>query len=215
VVKTRKFQNMKKIILIGIAIGTLNLAQATSITILSAGSVISGPYSYLYNESVSPLTAGSTISGATLSFSDIELTASGPANIPNTLFYDLINGDFATKTISSGETKTDFFQNNSPYKGISDALGSQTLSLYNTVTWTYTFTGQALTDLQNDIANGVFDIGLDPNCTYDIKGSVCLNYTVTPPPTGKNVSAPDATTTAGLLGISFLSLIGLRRKFAV
>jgi hypothetical protein len=206
---------MKKLILIGVAIGTFNWAQATSITILSTGSQISGPYSYIYNEAVSPLTSGSTISSASLSFSDIELTASGPANIPNTLFYDLINAGFATKTISSGETTTDFFQNNSPYngKGISDALGSQTLKLNDITSWTYTFSGQALTDLQNDIATGFFDIGLDPNCVYDIKGSIALDYTVTPP-NGNIVSAPDATTTAGLLGVSFFGLIAFRRKLA-
>ena len=190
-------------------IGIVSWAQATSITIVPSGSVISGPYSYIYDETVTP---GTSVASASISFNNIELTANGPAGIPNTLFYDLINGNYASKTISSGETLTDYFQTTSPYdaKGISDQLGYETLTLDKTISWTYTFSGQALTDLQNDFEKGYFDIGLDPNCVYDI-GSIDLNYT---PTTVKTVPTPDTATTVSLLGMSFLGLVALRRKFA-
>jgi len=216
---------MKKFILIGITVGIASLAQASSITILPTGSQITGTKSYIYQESIA---IGTLISSASISFSSITLTASG--SLPNTLFYDLINGNYGTKTISSGETSYDYFQNTSPYngKGISDSLGSKTFAApvpiynsrhqitgytYDTESWTYTFTGLALTDLQNDILNkGYFDIGLDPNCTYVINGSIVLNYTTTTSGNGNGV--PDQGMTASLLGMSFLGLLVFRRKLA-
>lgn len=192
--------------------GIVSWAQATSITVVPSGSVISGPYSYIYNETVTPLTSGTTLASASLTFNNIELIYPGPSNIPNTLFYDLINQDYASKTISSGETTNDYFQSNAPYKAVSDALGSFTMKLDVTNNWTYTFSGQALTDLLSDFQSGYFDIGLDPNCIYDI-GSINFNYTTTTT-TGKNVSVPDTAMTAGLLGMTFLVLMSLRRKLA-
>lgn len=210
-------KKMKRIILAGIMVGIANWAQATAITILPTGSVISGPYSYIYNEAVTPLASGTTIASASLVFNNIELTVNGPANIPNTLFYDLINVSYASKTISSGESTTDYFQNTAPYdgKGVSDSLGSETLKLNKTVSWTYTFSGQALADLLTDLQKGSFDIGLDPNCVYDIKGSIALDFTTTTN-TGKTVvSAPDATMTASMLAFSFLGLLAFRRKLCL
>ena len=214
---------MRKLILIGITVGIASLAQAGSITILDAGSQITGNYSYIYQESIAK---GTSISSASISF-DITLTHSG--SVPNVLFYDLINapsttGNYATQRLSgtgTGESTSDYFQNYSPYKGsgITDPLGSVTFIapyyhnghlVYDTETWTYTFSGQALTDLQNDVLNnGYFDIGLDPNCTFTINSAIILNYST------NSVSVPDSAMTVSLLGMSFLGLLVIRRKLAL
>ncbi len=216
---------MKAFILVGVAVGIASLAQAGSITILGSGSEITGTQSYIYQESIA---AGTQISSASISFSSIELLAGG--SVPNTLFYDLINapsttGAYATQTLTgpgTGESYTDYFQNYSPYngKGISDQLGSTTFTapywynghkVYDTQTWTYTFTGQALTDLQNDVLNnGYFDIGLDPNCHYIVNGSIVLNYDTI----NNGGHVPDQGMTAALLGVGFLGLLAFRRKLS-
>jgi hypothetical protein len=201
---------MKKLMIIGVAVGIASLAQAASIT-LPTGDQIVGTESYVYLiNSASGLGAGTQITSASLTFNNIELTASG--DVPNVLFYDLINGDYATQTINSGETSGDYFQNNAPYKnaGVTVALGSTDFTLDKTVSWTYTFTGTALADLEADALNGYFDIGLDPNCYYSI-GSVVLNYSVSG---GSVTRTPDSGMTVVLLGISLLGLMVFSRKFA-
>jgi len=195
--------------LIGVALGIASLAQAGSITIPTGGTIV-GTESYLYLiNSASGLGAGTKITSASLTFNNIELTQSGSA--PNVIFYDLVNGNYATQTINSGETTGDYFQNNAPYNGsgVTVALGSKAFTLDNPISWTYTFTGTALTDLEADALKGYFDIALDPNCYYNI-GSIVLNYSVS----SGSIPSPDSGMTVTLLGISLLGLLVYRRKFA-
>lgn len=198
---------MKKLLLIGVTVGLASLAQAGSITILDTTKTgsISGSAAYIYLEQIAK---GTQITGASISF-NLTLTASG--TVPNVLFYDLINapsttGAYVTQNLNgtgTGESTSDYFQGYLPYKGISDQLSPSagmpfTLNVPNS--WTYTFSGTALQDLENDVSNrGYFGIGLDPNCTF--KGSVVLTYGV-----------PDQAMTASLLGMSFLGLLVFRRK---
>ena len=216
---------MKKILSIGITCVIASLVQATDI--LPAGSQISGPYSYIYQEPFSVLT-GQHISDMSISY-DITLTAGGPANIPNTLYIDLLNGKYAStgnSPINSGETTYDYFQHTSPYNGtgITDPLGSITFyapghggsgkPYYDEETGIIDVATDLpaayLAALANDISlNGYFDIGLDPNCTFKISS---LTFTIT---TAQDHTVPDQAMTVCLLGMGFLGLLAFRRKLAL
>ena len=82
-------------------------------------------------------------------------------------------------------------------------------TVYDTESWTFTFTGSLLTTLQNDMQTlGGFDIGIDPDCHYDV-GSIVLDYKVT------NRSVPDAASTLTLLGAGLPGLALINRKLCV
>ncbi|MEI6192974.1 MAG: VPDSG-CTERM sorting domain-containing protein [Verrucomicrobiota bacterium] len=196
---------MKKALLAGLLIGSLNFAQATSIT-LTSGSTLHGANAYEYLVS---LTAGQNITAATLTFNNVKLTASGW----NTFSYDLINRQDATTAISAdADTQGDYFTSHSPYSSTAVQLGTKTFRLGETWNSTYTFSGATLSTLNTYAADGFFNFGFDPDCTYSV-GSIVFNYTAQT--VTNHTSVPDSATTVMLLGASLVSLVALRRKFCI
>ena len=206
---------MKKLILIGIAVGIASWAQATSIgngtynITISNTNIIHGGTAYIDETTFTAVTLANNqqITGAYLTFSSMNMTGQG---VYNTVYYDLINGKNGTTTLSTGgEYSYDWFTTATSYSGSLDQIGSQSFTQLNYkiigVT-TPNFSNKALGDLTTDLAGGFVDIGLDPNCTYNI-GSITLTYTV------GSKSVPDTAMTAGLLGMSFLGMMVFRRKF--
>ncbi len=216
--------------LIGITVGIASLAQATNF--VSGGNVVTGNANgsvaltggtaYIYQELVTPLAANAQLTGATITFNSIDLTSAGTAH--NVLYYDLINNKAVTSTsFSAAEANyaagQDYFTQTSPYSGESVQIGSTLTGwpgpgyfpLNSTKSWSTSFSGLALTDMQTDLQNGYFDIGFNPNCPYEVLGSITVSWTYTTPNGG---SVPDQAMTAGLLGMSFLGLLAFRRKLA-
>jgi hypothetical protein len=226
---------MKKLILIGLGIGVLNLAQATSYTYAtytvnapsSLGTLV-GTYAYEWGVSITPLSAGQTITSAKLSFNGVVLTATGNGD---NIYASLLNlsdsgvtqytdndvpGDFfSSSTFTGTSSSSSYYQTHSHHSlpsGYYTSLGqSQQFSLNaSPANWTIDpFTSGELGALNTDALDGNFDIGIDPDCHYNIQ-SITFTYTVSTP-----VSVPDTATTAGLLGMSFLGLLAFRRKLAL
>jgi len=213
---------MKKIILIGITVGIASLAQAVTtplpVAITGLPASISGPNAYIFQTHV---TLDPTLNyiGASINFNGVKFTVGGG---DDTLNYDLINGTYTAKTISDNGPKNeteDYFQNNSPYNGkvsstelVADVLGAKTFTVGQTQTWSTAFSSAALADILSDINTyGYFDLGLDPNCTYNF-GSVTISFTTT---TKSVQTAPDQAMTAVLLGVSFAGLLVFRRKLCL
>ena len=207
---------MRKLILIGITVGIANLALANSVS-LPTGSSISGNNAYLYKVTAADLglTSGESISDVSLNFNSILLTTYGQ----NTFHADLINAGYSSHTYSDSDNSSDYFTTSSftgSHPASLDPIGERTdLTHGVSKTWSWDntdITGYStfLTDLNYDLANyGAFDIGIDPDCNYNV-GSITFTYTVSTP-----VSVPDTATTAGLLGMSFLGLLVFRRKLAL
>jgi hypothetical protein len=194
---------MKKIFLVSLLFGSLSFAQATSITLTTAD--LHGQNAYEYLVSLAP---DQTIDTASLVF-NLKLTATGY----NTFSYDIINRNDASAIISSeNDQPGDYFTSHSPYSTTAVQLGTKTFPYLNYVwSYTYDFLAQGtLNTLNSYAADGSFDFGFDPDCTYS--GSVTFNYTTI---TNRITTVPDSVPTFGLLGISMLGLAALRRKFCV
>ena len=101
---------MKKLILIGITVGIVSLAQATSITnTLNSGTSLSGNNAYLYQVSPISLSTGQSINSATLSFNNI-VGANGYV-----IYSDLIKLNNSTTTPSDSDIPGDYFQSSTTY----------------------------------------------------------------------------------------------------
>lgn len=204
---------MKKLFLVGLLFGSLNFAQATTITISSTD--LHGENAYDYLVSITP---GQSIISASLAF-NLTLTASGH----NTFTYDLINAAFGTantlKALSAdGDTSGDYFTTSGARSALGysssalTALGSHSFPTVGSI-WTQTYdfgTAGTLAALNTAASDGMFDFGFDPDCTYT--GSITFTYTTA---TTNKLSVPDSATTFGLLGFSLLCLATLRRKFCI
>ncbi len=219
--------SMKKLVLSLIALGIINFAQATTITLVAnsssavlKSSSITGDkaYEFLFNLGLTP---NETISVASINFNGIKFTSSEQK--PQ-IFTDLISAGGNTVgvsvvTPSDGDAAGDYFQSSSfsshdNATQIGDKLFYTTWTFwgrtyYNTITapqtWSYALD-------PSDLNNGIFDIGIDPDCIYNV-GSISFSYTTVQTPHPPSV--PDTATTAGLLGASLLGLLALRRKLAV
>lgn len=228
-------------LLIGMGIGIMNFAQADSITLVGTSgspvldaSQITGPNAYLFQFTAASLglTTGETISDVQLVFTDVELTSS---DAKNTVSADVIDANIAPpkgNAYTDNDVAGDYFK--TPGDAFTTAHPSVTVNnlgtenfnaptpIYGTGKYKYTIIGYNYdteswsynlnsTELNNDL-NALlgFDIGIDPDCIYDV-GSIVLKYDITAP---KTVPAPDVTTTAGLLGMSLMGLLFLRRKLA-
>ena len=190
-----------------------------------------GTYAYEWGISITPLSAGQKITSATLSFNGVVLTATGNGN---DIYASLLNlsdsgvtrytdndapGDFFNSSTFTGQSSSSsYYQTHSHHSlpsGYYTSLGhSQTFSLNaSPANWIDTLSGTVtsgeLGALNADALDGIFDIGIDPDCHYNIK-SITFTYTISTP-----VSVPDTATTASLLGMSFLGLMVFRRKLAV
>ena len=214
---------MKKLILIGATVGIASLAQAVpQLTYNINVGTISGPNSYIYN-TVAALDPTQNYLSATLSFNNVSFTAAGG---DDTLNYDLLNVNTATSHFADTGTSTqtegqDWFEHNGyNYDKIGASsklfaapfINSHGVTIYDTESWTETFSSTALADLLLDIKNnGSFDLGIDPNCTYNV-GTVTLTFTTT---TKSVQPAPDQAATVILLGLSFAGLLVFRRKLCL
>jgi hypothetical protein len=215
---------MKKILLIGLTIGISHLMQADTITLDSNDNNFSGDNAYQYLLNIS-IPAGEEFTSASLNFANVTLTVNDAKNTVNA---SLINGDHASHVYGDNDQSGNYFSQkygaqavslgeedfNSPtyVKGYYTGSGRKRVYhpgyyIYDTESWSDIFTPNELADLDAD--NGVFDIGIDPDCRYTV-GSITFTYTLGPTP---HVSVPDSAMTGGLLALSFSGLLLLRRKF--
>ena len=226
---------MKKMILIGLGVGIFSIAQATSVSLVqgnSNGSVqLSGNNAYLYYLQIN-LSPGQTISSAEIDFNNVELVSTDAKDTVNDA---LVMGNIANHSYTDNDSAGDYFtagKANQFYTltGLQGtAIGSQKqfaapqwvpahwsggtyvpgYYIYDTETWSDVFSASQLGSIAT---GGTFDIGIDPDCLYDVLGSIKFTYTTV---TSGDHTVPDQAMTAVLLGIGFLGMFVFRRKFAL
>ena len=195
-----------------LCVGTLNLAQATQFTYNFSPSgmgTIDGLYYYEWGLSWN-LPSGQSIVDATLTYSSIYLTTAD-ANPPAKLYSTLLNS--APKGVTSYYDGDNNVQNPGPGPGVF-LLGTAPFggvgSGYSSLQYDFANITGALSALNADIADGVFGIGIDPDCYYSV-GGIKLTITTSDQPPG-NTRVPDAASTAMLLGAALTGIGLLRRK---
>jgi hypothetical protein len=201
---------MRKLSLIGIIFGMASFVQATEITLVSNGS-ISGVNAYQYLISIN-LAFGQTINSASLSFNNVTLTSTDAKDV---ISADLIKANYASQTFNDNDLSGDYFATKYPSTTVLN-LGVKNFAapylshgkwIYDTESWSDVFSSAALAIVNAN--GGVFDIGIDPDCKYNV-GSIVISYTTLT----TKISVPDTALTAGLLGMSFLGLLLFSRKLA-
>jgi hypothetical protein len=206
----KKFMKKHYIIAALALVGICGPVQATIINApgsLVGANVLDGQNAYSWGIAVTVPT-GQQIDSATLTFSNVKLTA---ANSSGTgyLYTDLLNlNKSGVTTYTDNDAAGDYFSGK--YSSLN--LGTKFFaSVGTTLSWTYVFTSSQLVALNAYLTAGGFSIGIDPDCHYDV-GGLSFTYTTSTIPTSHN-NVPDAATTASLLVVSLLGLEVLRRKF--
>ncbi len=229
---------MKKIFLTGVLVGILNFAQAIPVnapTGMTGTGALDGTYAYLWDVGSINLAAGQQIIGASITFTGVSETLKGNGNdisvdfgrifsgmgfsgtgsgVPTSLTSLPTAGNF--KTYTDNDASGDAFKKNltttttgKPYENAYN-LGTEAFPTLNVAqTFTFNFTTNELAALNNYIT-GLWGFEIDPDCHFNV-GSICFNYTVGPT---NNVKAPDASVTAGLLGLAVLGMFVAHRRFA-
>ena len=154
------------------------------------------------------LAPGQSITTASLSFKDVKLTVANSTG-KGVLYSDLLNSSLTgIHTYTDNDAVGDYFTGH--YSGGNIvALGTKVFaSVGTTLSWTYAFNSTELAALNSFLVNGIFDLGFDPDCHYDV-GSICFTYTTTP------IGVPDTAVTVYTLGLALLGLEVTRRKLAM
>lgn len=210
---------MKKIILLAAIVGISGLAQAitpptTSITanapsgLVGTGSLL-GEDAYSWGIQTS-LQSGQTILSATLNLNNIVLVG---ANSSGTgfLWLDLLKNTSSLAAAnaythpSDGDASGDYWET-SAVGATYTSLGHEYFpSVGSSINTSITLNSTELAALNTYIteANGLFDIGLDPDCHYNV-GGISFTYTTS--------SVPDVTTTALLLVMGLGAVEIFRRQ---
>ena len=195
---------MKTLLLIGLTCGITSLASAISINVSTPGT-LSGYYAYSLGVQLD-VPENQHLDSLTISFNRVQLT-SAPKGY---LYVDLLDSNRSgTSAYWDGDRSGDYFASTlSAGKGI--ALGVQQFpNWYQTLSWSYELSADQLAALNTYAADGIFNIGLDPDCYFKtFNGSCTITYTCTD--NGKRV--PDGGLTAVLLGMSLLGLLAIRRR---
>jgi hypothetical protein len=199
---------MKKLCVLAVLAATCGLASAVTITSPIQGTgALDGNSAYAWGLSIS-LAPGQSITTASLSFTDIKLTAANSTG-KGILYSDLLNSTLTgVHTYTDNDAVGDYFAGHYTSANLA-SLGSRVFGSVGTMlSWTVNFDSTQLAALNNFLADGKFDIGFDPDCHYNV-GCIAFTYTTTP------VSTPDAATTVYVLGLVLLGLEVTRRQVAM
>jgi hypothetical protein len=91
------------------------------------------------------------------------------------------------------------------------SIGSKVFATVGTtLTWSYVLNAAQLTALNSYLAAGTFNIGFDPDCTYNV-GGISFTYTLGTKPN----NVPDQAETALLAIVGLAGLEIFRRKFTL
>lgn len=201
---------MKKLSIIAILAATCGLASAVTTTVnspIQGTGALDGNDAYAWGLAVS-LAPGQSITSASLSFTDVKLTAANSSG-KGVLYSDLINSTLTgVHTYTDNDASGDYFASHTA-SGSLVALGTEVFGSVGTMlSWNIDFNSTELAALNSFLADGKFDLGFDPDCHYNV-GCISFTYTTTP------VSTPDTATTAYVLGLALLALEVTRRKLAM
>lgn len=199
---------MKNFCIIAVLAAACGIASAVTITSPIQGTgALDGNSAYAWGLSIS-LAPGQSVTTASLSFTDVKLTAANSSG-KGILYSDLLNSSLTgVHTYTDNDAAGDYFAGHYTSANLV-ALGSKVFGSVGTMlSWTYTFNTTELAALNSFLADGKFDLGFDPDCHYNV-GCISFCYTTTP------VSTPDTTVTVYVLGLALLGLEVTRRKLAM
>ena len=193
-------------------VGTCGLLHATTIpapSSLVGVNTLQGQDAYSWGISIAVPT-GETITSAEVSFTGITLTASGNSAGTGTLYTDLLDSQTTgVTTKADNDASGDYWA--TQYSGSSiTSLGTEFFArVGTTLSWNYILSAAELADLNSYLTAGTFNLGIDPDCHYNV-GGLSFSYTLgsVPPPS----AVPDGAMTAFLLGISLAGLEVFRRQ---
>jgi hypothetical protein len=206
---------MKKIWIIGVTLSLCGLTHATTVnapsSLVGANSLYGEDY-YTWGIGIT-LTAGQSITSAAIDWSNVKLTAAGTT--ASILYTDLVNSQKSgVTTYVDNDAAGDALATKFP--GNYTSVGSQAFASVGTsyATLDYVLNATQLAALNSYLTSGkgMFCIGIDPDCHYNV-GGLSFIYTVGSPPSLRLV--PDTATTALLLIIGLAGVEIFRRKFAV
>jgi hypothetical protein len=206
---------MKQLIAITALTSLGALAHANTINAPSSligYETLQGNDAYAWN--VDPnLSAGQDIASATISFTGITLNVPGSTGHGN-LYTDILNsqmtGSHGLTTAVDNDQAGDYWATKYSGNNIMSLGDEYFQSRGTTLSWSYTLTGDQLTELNSYLANGSFNIAIDPDCHFSAE-CIQFDYTVGTP----NIQGvPDVAVTGLLLGGSLLGLELVRRKYA-
>jgi hypothetical protein len=209
---------MKKLLLLStVVIGATGLLQATTIeapSSLIGVNTLQGVDAYSWGINIAVPT-GQEVTSAQINFTSIDLTASGNSQGTGTIYTDLLNsksmGTGGLTTAYDGDAPGDYWATQFSGANIT-ALGSKFFtSVGTTLTWSYILTSAQLAALNSYLTanNGVFNIGIDPDCHYTV-GNITFTYNEGNIP---NTHVPDVAMTAFLLVLGLAGLELFRRQF--
>jgi hypothetical protein len=206
---------MKKTILsLTAIIGLTGLVQATTINAPSSlvgSQALDGNNAYSWGISI-PLASGQVVATAEIDFTSLTLNSVLQGRTTGTLWTDLLKssatGVNGVTTASDGDAIGDYWGTQFSGANIVN-LGSKTLNLGATASWSYILTSSQINSLNSFLSanSGVFNIGIDPDCHWSV-GGISFIYTTT------TRTVPDATTTAFLLLLGLAALEVCRRHIA-
>lgn len=209
----QRLKIVKKICVIGFLAAICGLANATQIQInqinaptsLIGTNALNGSDAYEWGLS---LGKGTQVTSAEIDFTSIKLTASGNSAGTGLLWIDLLKSNHTgLATAVDNDALGDYWSTVFSGANITSFGSKSFASVGTSLTWSIILNSAQLVALNSYLAAnaGVFNIGLDPDCHYNV-GGLDFKYTT---------SVPDAAMTVLLLGASLLGLEVLRRRFVL
>lgn len=205
---------MKKLLLLGNIIAVTGLVHATTINAPSSlvgSGELNGQDAYSWGISI-PVPAGDEVVSAQINFTDITLSEADP-NGTGILYVDLLNSkNTGVKVVSEGaggNTTYDYWTTVFASANMTSLKPEKFTSVGTMESWSDVLTPSELSNLNTYLTDngGVFDIGLDPNCSY-MMGKISFTYTLG----GEPHTVPDVATTAFLLAFGLAGSEVFRRR---
>jgi hypothetical protein len=204
---------MKKLLLLAATLASASsLVHATTInaTSLVGSDTLNGNLAYSWGIPIT-VPSGQSVVSAEIDFTSISLTV---ANSTGTgyLYTDLLNSKSTGITAATdNDAPGDYWATQFSGKNIT-TLGTEFFSKVGaTLTWSYILNPTQLAALNSYLTgnNGIFDIGIDPDCHYSV-GGISFTYSLS---STNNHTVPDVATTAFLLVLGLAGLEVFRRQF--
>lgn len=200
---------MKKLLWVGFLAGAVQVSPAITVNAPSAlvgSQVLNGIYAYEWGIPIS-LQSGQQITSATVTYNNVTLNI---ANSSGTgyLYTDILNlNNTGVTTVTDNDQAGDYFASHLS-SGNFRSLGTKFFPSVGTTfsSITYSLSSSQLTSLNSWVSDGIFDIGIDPDCHFSV-GGLSFSYTLTP--TSQNPpGVPDAGNTVALLALGLAGLAG-------
>ena len=197
---------MRKLLLLGALVGISSLAHATTITAPSSLNTLEGADAYSWGISIA-VPQGQTVTSASIDFTSVTLQAADSSGT-GYLYTDLLNSQKpGVTTAVDNDAPGDYWATQFSGANIT-TVGSQFFkSVGTTLTWSYVLNASQLSALNSYLTAGTFNIGIDPDCHYNV-GDLTFVYTVA----GNHNTVPDVAATAALFVLALAGLEVFRRQ---